>query len=236
MECPYPDYPGLNLTNVILEAQRSRIDKNCSERFPRLEAQVVDLADSITYDAHDVDDAVKLDLLSIDDLLELPLIHACFDNVVRLTPELEGQRLRQAIVHELLDRLVGDTLENAAMQLQQLDPQNVDEGRRIRLLASSELEAEKAELETFLYEKVYRHPDLTAVRDRAQSRLRSMFFRFVEEPSLLPLPFQARSRDVGVEVAVGDYLAGMTDSFCHKQYEFLCGQTRAPEDCRPNNR
>ena len=223
LERPYPHYPGLNLTNVILDAQMSRIDKNHTERLPRLEAQVVDLADSITYDAHDVDDAVKLNLLTIEQLLELPLIRECYDRVIDATPGLEGQRLRQALVHQLLDRQVGDTLENTASQLHQVAPINADAGRKLQLRSSHQLEDEKAELEAFLYENVYRHPDLVAIRQRAQNRLRTMFDRFVAEPNLLPLPYQTRSECVGIELAVRDYIAGMTDSFCHKQFECLSG-------------
>ncbi|MFC1759842.1 dGTP triphosphohydrolase [Planctomycetota bacterium] len=222
LEHPYPDYAGLNLTSVILDAQASRIDKTQTNCLPRLEAQVVDLADSITYDAHDVDDAVKLNLLTIDQLLEIPLVHECYDRVVDASPNLEGQRLRQALVHQLLDRQVGDTLEHTANQLQHFDPESADAGRKVRLRATHKLEDDKAELEAFLHENVYRHHDLIAIRKHAQNRLRTMFDRFIADPELLPVPFQTRSRVVGIELAVRDYIAGMTDSFCHRQFEFLC--------------
>ena len=160
---------------------------------------------------------------TVEQLLELPLIRECYDCVIDATPGLEGQRLRQALVHQLLDRQVGDTLENTASQLHQVAPINADAGRKLQLRSSHQLEDEKAELEAFLYENVYRHPDLVAIRQRAQNRLRTMFDRFVAEPNLLPLPYQTRSECVGIELAVRDYIAGMTDSFCHKQFECLSG-------------
>ena len=73
LEIRSPLYPGLNLTREVLESQTLRIDKSRPEH-PLLEAQVVDAADSMTYDAHDSDDAVKLGLVTIDELLEIPLV------------------------------------------------------------------------------------------------------------------------------------------------------------------
>jgi dGTPase len=227
LERPYPEFAGLNLTDVILEAQTTRINKTDERQLPRLEAQVVDLADSITYDSHDVDDAVKLKLISVAELIELSLVRECHDEVTDSSPGLEGQRLRQAIVHELLDRQVGDTLENTARQLEQANAQNSNEGRQIRLRASDKLAKQKSELENFLYERVYRHPNLIDIRQKAQNRLRSMFSRLVSDPTRLPAPYQTRARSVGAELAVRDYIAGMTDSFCHKQYECLFGDAIA---------
>lgn len=233
LEHPYPEYPGLNLTKVVLEAQSARIDKSNTQQLPRLEAQVVDLADSITYDSHDVDDAVKLNLLSISELNELPLVRDCFNEVKQSSPDLAGQALRQALVHELLDRQVGDTLENTAQQLLRANPQDAQEGRKIRLRASEKLEEQKTELETFLYERVYRHPNLVAIRKKAQDRLRSMFTRFVSSPELLPVPFQDRASHVGVELAIRDYIAGMTDSFCYRQFDSLFGSTPIGHEVKP---
>ena len=39
---------------------------------PLLEAQVVDAADSLAYDTHDIDDALSFGLIVTDDLAELP--------------------------------------------------------------------------------------------------------------------------------------------------------------------
>ena len=77
LERPYPHYPGLNLTCEVLESQAYRRHKESAASQPLLEAQVVDVADSITYDAHDVDDAVKLGLLNIEQLLEVPWVAEC---------------------------------------------------------------------------------------------------------------------------------------------------------------
>ena len=69
----------------MLEGQISRIDKNMAleegSLGPLLETQVVDVADSITYDAHDTDDAVKLGLLTLDELCEVELGKNCLHRI-----------------------------------------------------------------------------------------------------------------------------------------------------------
>lgn len=59
LEIRYHQFPGLNLSHEVLEGQAMRIDKTRTDSCPLLEVQVVDVADSITYDAHDTDDAIN---------------------------------------------------------------------------------------------------------------------------------------------------------------------------------
>ena len=83
---------------------------------------------------------------------------------------------------------------------------------------SDELVAKKRELESYLYEKVYRHPQLIEVRGHAQTRLRAMYNGFLNRPDLLPERFRVRGEQVGLERSIGDYLAGMTDRFCDEVF------------------
>ena len=57
LESRYPEFPGLNLSREVLDAQATR-KKDGTAPAPLLEAQVVDAADSIAYDTHDADDIV----------------------------------------------------------------------------------------------------------------------------------------------------------------------------------
>ena len=74
-------------------------------------------------------------------------------------------------------------------------------------------------MERFLYDRVYRHPDIIRVREQAQSRLRKMFAGYVEHPERLPKRYRTRSESVGLPRTVGEYIAGMTDRYCNEQYE-----------------
>src|SRR5215469_8248379 len=79
LEYRYADFPGLNLSWEVLEAQACHskrreapeIQEFVNSGQPFLEAQVVDAADSLAYDTHDVDDALSLGLITPADLREV---------------------------------------------------------------------------------------------------------------------------------------------------------------------
>ncbi|MFO0903652.1 MAG: dNTP triphosphohydrolase [Pirellulales bacterium] len=227
LETRYPNFPGLNLTREVLDGQHVRADKLGAlhaELAPLLEVQVVDLADSITYDAHDTDDAVQLGLVSIDELLETSLVREAAERASRQAPHLQGKMLRLCIVHELIDIQVGDLLQHSGRELLRRDFPSADAARRssFRLASSPELHDRKRDLEVFLYARVYRHPRLIEVRTHAQERLRSIFNHYLRSPEKLPLKYQRRAEQVGIHRSIGDFLAGMTDRFCDEQYRRTC--------------
>lgn len=223
LERRYQRFPGLNLTREVLESQSSRIEKSSPTPGPLLEAQVVDAADSITYDAHDVDDAVKIGFVPLDELLEIPLVDECHRRVTDRFGQIEGGMLRKAIVHELIDFQVGDVLKTSLLELADRDFADSHQARQsdFRIGPGADLAARKTELEAFLYRRVYRHPDLVRVRSQAQDMLRQMFRRYLLQPGLLPAPFRQHADDVGTPRAVAHYLAGMTDGYCRQQYQNL---------------
>jgi len=220
LEVRYQSFPGLNLSWEVLESQASRVDKQAAGLAPLLEAQVVEAADSITYDAHDTDDSVKLGLVTMDELAELPLVRDSLARVHERFGGLHDKLLRKAVVHELIDRQVSDVLETVGTALTQAGFGGAEEARRtaFRIGPSEELTEQKAELESFLFDRVYRHSQLIEVRSRAQARLRAMFNGYCRKPALLPERFRDRAESVGIARAVGDYLAGMTDRYCEQQY------------------
>jgi dGTPase len=222
-------YPGLNLTHEVLAGQQFRSDKN-SGVVPMLEIQVVDNADSIAYDAHDVDDALKLGLLSWQQLQGLSLVR----RVHRRTGSISQSagNARQTLVHALVDIQMDDFLHHSLCQLsdaQQLDSKGIQEVG-IRLQMSPGMEADKEELESFLFDQVYRHPRLIEVRQRAATRIHQMFRLLRANPDRLPSRFCKGATDWGLEHAIGVYIAGMTDRFCDDQYIGLVELGRAQAD------
>ena len=212
----------------MLDGQATRADKEASYaatgEAPLLEVQVVEAADSVTYDAHDTDDAVKLQLVALDELATCALVRDALAEVRSRYADLREDLLRKAVVHQLIDRQVTDVLHTSAAILATAGELTAQEIRRsaLRIAASRELTEQKRELERFLYARVYRHPRLIAIRAEAQGRLKAMFEMFCKNSERLPPHFQKRAAGAGLPRAIGDYLAGMTDRFCDQQYRELC--------------
>ncbi len=235
LETSYREFPGLNLTIEVLDGQRRRTEKhrlaatstsdNTPTGSPLLEVQVVDAADSIAYDAHDADDALELGLLKLEQLPEVPLWREASERVIGRKASLNERQLLRAIVHEVIDWQVSDILENAARVLSERHIASVQDVRRAPLLIapSAELGQKKANLERFLFDNVYRHPELLAKRQPAQQSLRETFERLVGQPELLPAKFRRLAEREGLPRAVGDYVAGMTDRFALEEHRRLLG-------------
>lgn len=220
IEIRYPNFPGLNLTFEVLEGQHERIDKSAPGPRPLLEVQLVDAADSTTYDAHDTDDAIKLGLVTFEDMLGNSLVAHCAEKVRQRYTALDVRAMHKAMVRQLIDLQVTDLIHTAAHELAHYDFRSAAEVREsdFVLRSSPELAEQKLELETFLYQRVYRHPNLMTVRAQAQQRLECMFDGFCERPELLPKKYQERVKEIGIHRMAGEYIAGMTDRFCETCY------------------
>lgn len=225
LEQRYTDFPGLNLSMEVLSGQDTRAHKAAAAvgRSPLLEVQVVDLADSIAYDAHDVDDALQMGVIDFEMLSRLSLVSRASDQVRQRYGMLPGSRRRQALVHELVDLQITDLLQSATETLRRVDGQAADELRAagLRLGHSAQIAQEREELEAYLFNAVYRHPRLVAVREAASRRLRELLEGLIAAPHRLPLRFRTRAAAVGAPRSVGDYLAGMTDRFCDTQHHYF---------------
>ena len=224
LESRYPEFPGLNLTREVLDGQTHRAEKNQpAQLVPLLEVQIVDLADSITYDAHDADDAVKLGLVDLPQLLEIPLVARAAERVAQRGRSLSGKLLRSSIVHELIDLQVTDVLAHSEPTLSTVANSNSHQVRTARIVIepSPAIQAQKRVLESFLFDHVYRHPKILEVRTIAQARLRTMFQSLVNHPDKLPLRFRERIEQCGLERTVGGYLAGMTDRYAMREHRRL---------------
>jgi dGTPase len=242
LENPYPNFPGLNLTvevrqglmkhvadvadvaDVAHASGLPRSAENTTQTCATLEAQVADLADEITYYSHDLDDAIDFEILSFAQLEEVSVWKQSAAVVRAKHPALRGPELHKLIIREIIDRAVRDVIETSA-ELAAGAARRAgggDAARRQKLIRySDELSAANRELRKFLYANVYYHPRVAEVNRRACEMLREVFAAYVREPERLGEGAARRIETEGLERAVCDYVAGMTDRYLSEEFARL---------------
>jgi len=134
---------------------------------------------------------------------------------------LSKDMLRKAVVHRLVNLQVTDMISHCVDGLMRHEFSSASQAMtsEFRISPSPELAEKKKELETFLYERVYRHPELISVRQQAQDRLKAMYASYCKNPDFIPQHHRVRIEDTGVRRTAVDYIAGMTDKFCEDTYK-----------------
>jgi dGTPase len=234
LEQRYPDHPGLNLTYEVREgiAKHETKGKIVSSEFepverPTLEASLVDMADELTYSAHDIDDGLNAGLISVADIRHLaiwsgddsPLAPGNSSNV-----DDDSDELRHRLVRFLIDRLAGDLLDSTTVRLAEhgiCDLAALRSAPTLLCAYSDEIEPAVKELKQFLYKHMYRHEKLLSLSERAQLIIRVLFEALTSKPDLMPARYQAMLAGQPMPIVIADYIAGMTDRYAEKLYEQL---------------
>jgi len=239
LEYRYPDFPGLNLTWEVLEAQAFHsktpeapdVARYRGAGQPLLEAQVVDAADSLAYDTHDIDDALSVGLITFADLEAVPFWAHALQRVRAKHRNLTPLNIQVTVVRALVDWQVTDLLDNTVRALRRHNIASTDDVRNCPELIAQpgpEIVALKSELERFLHERVYRHYRVVRMVRKGQRMLKQMFDELVAHPDMLPARYLERARQSSTHRTVCDYLAGMTDRFAQEEYISLFHPTPAP--------
>lgn len=243
LEVRYPAFDGLNLCFETREG----ILKHCSprnaqrlvaaepggpaQRFidgtrPSLEAQLVNLADEMAYNAHDIDDGVRSGLITLQQLGEVPLFAQWRDDVLAEHPQLAeqgGRRLLFETLRRLLSAQVGDLVAHTNALLAEAQPADADAVRQRPALVSLSpaLQAQNAELKRFLFRELYRHPQVVASTGLARTVVAELFEAYLAQPGEMPADYlQADDQPR----AVADYIAGMTDRYALREHHRLTGR------------
>jgi dGTPase len=242
LEERYAEFPGLNLTFETREG----ILKHCSvktahtlgevgQRFldktqPSLEAQLVNIADEIAYNHHDVDDGLRAGLISIAQLCEVGLFAREYEPVVAAYPALPERRLIHETIRRMIGRVVTDVIEHSQRLLAAAHPADSDAVRRAAqpLVGYSEaVQEESRALKRFLRQQLYAHERVRHAMAEAVKIIEALFQAFMHDPRRLPPQYQDRVSREGDEALrariIADYIAGMTDRYALREHARLFG-------------
>ena len=192
--------------------------------FASLEAQAAAIADDIAYNAHDIDDGLRAGLISLQDLAGVPFIGALLDEIEALRPGLEPQRRAYELTRRIITRFIEDAIATtqAGIAAQNIvTPADVRAAGTQLVKFSPAMGAAERDIKRFLFARMYRHPEVNRVREKADSMLRALFGAYLDHPGSMPKEWAALAERADPARAVSDYIAGMTDRFALGEYRRL---------------
>jgi len=241
LEEHYAEFSGLNLTfetreGILKHCSQKRAQElgDIGERFisgthPSLEAQLVNLADGIAYNNHDVDDGLRSELISIEQLSNIPLFAGPYQLVLNTYKNLSPRRITHEVVRRMINAQVVDLVETSRARIAEVAPKSIQDIRssgQDLIGFSDQMAAQNQELKKFLRRNLYQHYKVRRMSAKADRIIDALFKTFMGDAGLLPPEYQNKIATQGGACGmaegsrvIADYIAGMTDRFAIAEYE-----------------
>ncbi|MBU7580682.1 MAG: deoxyguanosinetriphosphate triphosphohydrolase [Porphyrobacter sp.] len=232
IECPYPEHDGLNLTWDLLEGLAKHNGPVAApnwalaeldaafplelDSWPSLEAQVAAVADDIAYDNHDIDDGLRAGFLSLDDLLTLDFLADQWRTVEKRFPHAPRERLLREMIRDQIGMMVNDVIAHTAAEARGCGSVAEVRGAGRQLAGfSPAMAAQERRLKSFMYERLYYHPEQISAAEKARDVVARLFAAYAQDATLMPDDWLARlpSHDPERSRVIADFIAGMSDRF-----------------------
>ena len=231
LENRYNGFNGLNLSYETLEGIAKHeteydtmgdMDFNPDLRGS-LEAQIANMADETAYSAHDLDDGLRSGLLTLEMVQGLGIWRMISDSIHFADSKLSDLD-RHRFITALTALEVDDIVEHSEQMIQKNRIESVSDLVHMpyNIVSNSDMMVGmNRELKDFLYNNMYRHYRVVRMSAKADMILSRLFDTFLNNPKLMPTHIQEMIDEKGLEVAICDYIAGMTDRYAVKQYQKL---------------
>ena len=228
LEGRYPSFPGLNLTWETREGIIKYINRYqgpmpgglTNEIAPSLEGQVVDVADEIAYNNHDLDDGLASALFRAEDLQKTSLWSEHHGAARRSFPDASMRILQHETIRRIINDQVSDLVSATQGRIDEQGFKDISDVRRCghgTVAFSGEMEVRNRELKQFLMERMYRNPHLVKLGEDARRTVTDLFHVYTTHPEKLPSHEAERRETDGLHRMVCDYISGMTDRFALEQ-------------------
>jgi dGTPase len=197
-----------------------------------LEAQVAAIADDIAYNTHDIDDGLRSGYLTFEMLEDVPFLAGLMREVHDKYPGLEESRFTHEMMRRQITRMVEDVIGVSQAHLRDVRPESAADVRRAGLTFahfSDEMAVTDRQIKKLLFTRIYRNPDIMRIRAGAAQIVDDLYHAFMANPlemrshywfdQIQQMPEAVKARHVG------DYIAGMTDTFAISAHNRLFDQT-----------
>ncbi|MDP8921902.1 MAG: deoxyguanosinetriphosphate triphosphohydrolase [Chloroflexota bacterium] len=199
---------GLNLAEQVKDGilRHSKVREDVAAQgwgvASTLEGQIVKLADSIAYLAHDIDDAIRAGVLTLD---QIPReFRTAFGDTT-------GERI-ESLVSDIVDYNWHVAVDQGATW-----QEAVGNGMAISLSPRA-LELKNG-LREFMFKNVYTESAAKEDVPKTKFVIHALFEYFCKHPDELPHEYRNNPRDEPMERRVADWIAGMTDRYAVKTFE-----------------
>ena len=232
LEEKYPNFPGVNLTYEVREGimkHETIYDRPIPTEFnphkkATLECQIVNLADEIAYNCHDVDDGLASHVLKEEELNQVTLWHDIAREVKKQYLHLSPSQRRHQIVRMVINFEVSDLISETNKKIQKYQIKSVDDVRNAGeniISFSNSTKKLNSQLKMFLFDKMYRHYRMIRMADKARRIITQLFEVYLNNSDQLPPSFRNKEKEEDKIQLVCDYIAGMTDRFALQEYKKL---------------
>lgn len=250
LESPYPDHPGLNLTYETMEGMlkhcsdsraRMLIDSGddfmaaLGERFlnkqsPSLEAQVVDLADSIAYLHADMEDAINMGVLDPVKMSSFSPKFSLFwakAQIEHVHLKSEDPRVINQTIRNMMASSIHNVIESSLTAIADSNIETIDDVRNSPILVQFSYGERKAhaDLKKASRELIYEHPLVVEQREGQDKKIRLLFDAFQQHPEAIETFSPADERSKSRQVC--DAIACLTDRGVDREIERM--QKIAPD-------
>ncbi|HWF11470.1 MAG TPA: dNTP triphosphohydrolase [Bryobacteraceae bacterium] len=228
LERRYARFPGLNLTFEVREGivKHSRdfapgevpeLNEYLPGQRPPIEAQLIDLADEVAYNAADLDDAFEAGLLTPERIADsVPAYADLLDTVETQFPGATDRERFGESIRLLIDDQVSGFIEGTVEAVKLAGVADSESVRRFptRLARfTPQVRETSLGLKRFLLANVYTSEELEQERRASIAKLERLFEFLLNHPEKMP------ASEEPVERAVCNFIAGMTDRYFLRFYE-----------------
>ncbi len=230
VESPYPDFSGLNLTWEVragllkheAHVEGALLNTHPIGPFQSIEAQIADIADDMTYHAHDVDDGLEAGIVTLEQLEATDFWRMAATATRERYPNLSEFQFVRATIRRMLELQVFDVTEHARSMLAEHQPKNVravmQAPQRI-VDFSPGMKRILDDFSAFMFENLYFHHGVADATQESVAMMRKLFLHYIEHPETMGTKARARIEKEGLWRTVCDYVAGCTDRYAIEEYQ-----------------
>jgi len=195
LEKKYPQFDGLNLSFEVREGLRKHSTPwdhpEGESHHVSLEAQLVNLADEIAYNNHDLDDGLSAGILRGDALMDSVVLWKEAKEMARKKyTNISDGDLKYVINSHLISSQIQDVVQTAERNIHHSGIDSTDALQSYQgppLIEFSKEMREKADaLRTYLMTHFYTHHSIYRMNKKGQSIIDALFNAFIEDTNLLP--------------------------------------------------